>query len=82
MVNLYVFKSLRLPDSSLFTYQVPTNYQQRNDHLKMLVVPLPPCSHSLQATPYAGPATVKNLPANIRALDAYCTFKYRMRSYI
>ena len=24
----------------------------------------------------------ENLPANIRALDAYCTFKYRMRSYI
>ena len=32
MVNLYVFKSLRLRDSSLFTYQVPNNYQQKNGH--------------------------------------------------
>ena len=81
MVKLFVLKSLPLREFSLFTNQMSSNYQLKNDCSIRLVVPLPPYNHSRQVTLHADPATLNNLFLVIRTLDVYRNSIYRMKSY-
>ena len=82
MVNLLVFKSLLLRESNLFVYQVRSKYELMINHLRMLVIAFPSFNHFRKAFEYSVSTTFSNLPADVRTVDVYCTFNYKMRRYV
>ena len=82
MVGIFVYKSLTSRDTGFFLRRSDVTYGLRSSDSVSLVVPFTTISHSKQSIQFAGPKTFNSLPAHIRNLEGFDTFKRSLKRFL